>query len=91
MYQGSLLISLNGRNITIVQEHKYLGVVLHESQSDDSNMKRHVKQSIPGVTCSLIGSKSAHQMYKTTCLKHFALTHMEDSYGPVTINLCIKG
>ena len=40
---GVPAISLNGKNISVVNKHKYLGIVLQDDQSDESDMKRHVK------------------------------------------------
>ena len=45
-FQSSLQIpdiTLNGLTLTVVHEYKYLGILLQSNQSDESDMKRHVK------------------------------------------------
>ena len=36
-------IFVNGKSISVVNEHKYLGILLQDNQSDESDMKRQVK------------------------------------------------
>ncbi len=36
-------IFFNGKSISVVNEHKYLGILLQDNQSDESDMKRRVK------------------------------------------------
>ncbi len=84
-------IFVNGKSISVVNEHKYLGILLQDNQSDESDMKRQVKATYTrgNMLASRFKNCSA-DVKKTVCLGPTVPMHMEANCGLISENLCSK-